>query len=176
MQKWLDGRLLIYYRGKILTPEDAPPLASSLRAQANEINKNGFPAVMPTSFPEDVITEPRTALTKRGAIWYEDSEMKLIHRQLVKDGMKRARNLGKRIGRPRVIERPDFHQRFAVVIERIDLGVLSRRQAAKELAIGYATLKRLLDAHWYTQEQNEGGQSLPASVENHCNEYAEVVH
>ena len=42
-------------------------------------------------------------------------------------------------------------QRFASVVDRIGPTGLSRRQAAKELAIGYATLKRLLDARHRTQ-------------------------
>ncbi len=42
-------------------------------------------------------------------------------------------------------DRPEFEQRFIGVIERIGLGGLSRRQAARELGIGFATLKRLLD-------------------------------
>ncbi len=60
--------------------------------------------------------------------------------------MERARQQGKRIGRPRVSERPEFDQQFAAVVERIGPGGLSRRQAAKQLGIGYATLKRLLDS------------------------------
>ena len=61
-------------------------------------------------------------------------------------GMERARQQGKRIGRPRVNERPEFEQRFAAVAQRIGPGELSRNQAARELGIGYATLKRLLEA------------------------------
>ncbi len=60
--------------------------------------------------------------------------------------MERARQQGKRIGRPRVSERPEFEQQFTAVVERIGLGGLSRRQAARELGIGFATLKRLLDS------------------------------
>ena len=78
-------------------------------------------------------------------IWYEDDARKHVHRDLVVAGMERARQQGKRIGRPRVSERPEFEQRFAAVVERIGPGGLSRRQAAKQLGIGYATLKRLLD-------------------------------
>ena len=78
-------------------------------------------------------------------IWYVDPEMKRAHRDLVKAGMNRARQQGKRIGRPRVTERPEFIQRLSATRERLSLGQLSRRQAAKELSIGYATLKRLLD-------------------------------
>jgi putative DNA-invertase from lambdoid prophage Rac len=60
--------------------------------------------------------------------------------------MERARQQGQRIGRPRVRERPEFEQRFTEVVERIGPGGLSQRQAARDLGIGYATLKRLLDA------------------------------
>ncbi len=59
--------------------------------------------------------------------------------------MEQARQRGKRIGRHRVSERPEFEQRFTAVVERIGPGGISRRQAARELGIGYATLKRLLD-------------------------------
>ncbi len=69
--------------------------------------------------------------------------MKCIHRQLVKAGMEQVCQPGKRIGRPRVIERPELPQRFTAAAKRIGPGGFSRRQAAKELAIGYATLKRL---------------------------------
>ena len=86
-------------------------------------------------------------------IWYEDDTRKRIHRDLVLAGMDRARQQGKRIGRPRVSERHEFEQRFAAVVRRIGLGGLSRRQAARELGIGYATLKRLLDA-WEQDNAN----------------------
>ena len=61
-------------------------------------------------------------------------------------GMERARQQGKRIGRPSVNERPGFEQRFAAVVQHIGSGELSRNQAARELGISYATLKRLLQA------------------------------
>ena len=79
-------------------------------------------------------------------IWYEDPARKQVHRNLVAAGMERARQQGKRIGRPRVNERPEFEQRFAAVVQRIGPGGISRNQAARELGIGYATLKRLLDS------------------------------
>ncbi len=60
--------------------------------------------------------------------------------------MERARDSGKRIGRPRVSDEPGFEKRFGEVVERVETGELSRRKAALELEIGYATLKRLLDA------------------------------
>ena len=56
----------------------------------------------------------------------------------------RAATQGK-MARPRVIGRQGFHARYKTVLERLVQGDLSRRRAAKELGIGYATLKRLLD-------------------------------
>jgi len=76
----------------------------------------------------------------------EDPARKQVHRDLVRAGMERARQQGKRIGRPRVDERPEFGQQLAQVVQRIGPGGLSRRQAARELDIAYPTLKRLLDA------------------------------
>jgi DNA invertase Pin-like site-specific DNA recombinase len=70
-----------------------------------------------------------------------------ILRERVKAGMDRARKQGKRIGRPKVTDRRGFKRRFGAILERLIQGEISRRQAAKELNIGYATLKRLLDQH-----------------------------
>ncbi len=72
-------------------------------------------------------------------------ELELI-RERVKAGMDRARRQGRRIGRPKVTDRKGFNKRFGDILERLNDGVLSRRQAAIELGIGYATLNRLLDA------------------------------
>lgn len=63
----------------------------------------------------------------------------------VKAGMDRARRQGKHIGRPRVTSRRGFKNRFGAILERLDSGELSKRKAAKELGIGFATLNRLLD-------------------------------
>jgi DNA invertase Pin-like site-specific DNA recombinase len=70
-----------------------------------------------------------------------------ILRERVKAGMDRARKQGKRIGRPKVTDRKGFKKRFGDILERLIRGEIFRRQAAKELNIGYATLKRLLDTH-----------------------------
>ena len=72
-------------------------------------------------------------------------ELELI-RERVKAGMDRARRQGKRIGRPRVTDKRGFNRRFGAVLERLSAGNISRRRAARELGIGYATLKRLLDS------------------------------
>jgi len=178
VQERLDGRLLVCYRGKILTPGEAPPLAAFLRNRPDVVTENELSVALTPSSPESGELEDaaQTREAKPRMIWYEDSAMKHIHRELVIAGMERARKQGKRIGRPRVTERPEFLRRFAAVIQRIDLGVLSRRQAARELAIGYATLKRLLDTHLYTLDQSQDSQPLPALEENHCIEYVEVLN
>jgi hypothetical protein len=168
VQERLDGRLLVCYQGKILTPGEAPPLAASLRDRAN-----AAPEVAQTNLCPELEYRENHIVTREPqprVIWYEDSEMKCIHRQLVRAGMERARQQGKRIGRPRVSERPEFSERFAAVARRIGPGGLSRRQAARELAIGYATLKRLLDAQLQSLDQNAYGS---LAIEN---AYAEVLH
>jgi putative DNA-invertase from lambdoid prophage Rac len=79
-----------------------------------------------------------------------------ILRERVKAGMDRAKKQGRRIGRPRVTDRRGFTTRYKSVLERLTLGELSRRKAARELGVGYATLKRLLDNR-YGQTLGEEG-------------------
>ena len=71
-------------------------------------------------------------------------ELELI-RERVKAGMYRATKEGKKIGRPRVTTGWGFDSRYKTVLERLEAGDISRRRAARELGIGYATMKRLLD-------------------------------
>lgn len=71
-----------------------------------------------------------------------------ILRERVKAGMDRARKQGHRIGRPRVTDKRGFTDRYKTILERLTAGALSRRKAAKDLGIGYATLKRLLDSNY----------------------------
>jgi hypothetical protein len=139
VQERLDGRLLVCHKGKILTPGEAPLSPAFLRnTPENDISQD---LVEPEDQEYPILIQP----PQPKIIWYVDPEMKRAHRELVKAGMEKARKLGKRIGRPRVTERPEFIQRLAAIRERINLGELSKRKAAKELAIGYATLDRLLD-------------------------------
>ena len=72
-------------------------------------------------------------------------ELELI-RERVRAGMDRARKQGIKLGRPRVIDRPGFEKRFGAVLARLQSGELSRREASRELKIGFATLKRLIDS------------------------------
>ena len=81
-------------------------------------------------------------------------ELEMI-RERVKARMDRARRQGKRIGRPSVMDRRGFRKRFGAILKRLRAGEVSRREAAKELGVGYATLKRLLDAQ--NSEGSSGG-------------------
>lgn len=62
----------------------------------------------------------------------------------VKEGMRHAARQGKRIGRPPVTAQPAFVRRWPKVRAELVAGRLSRRQAARRLGIGTATLARLL--------------------------------
>ncbi len=74
-----------------------------------------------------------------------EMERELI-RDRVKEGMAHAARQGKPIGRPPVTNRPGFGRRLAAVQVELSAGHLSRRQAARRLGIGTATLGRLLAA------------------------------
>jgi hypothetical protein len=159
VQKRLDGRLLISCRGNILTPEEAPPLAAELRASVDAYHANGGWKTLADEALYDPIAEKRAQASKKPiglgweGSWYENEDRKRSHRDLVLAGMERARLQGKRIGRPKVIEQDGFLQRFQMVVSHIGEGGISRSQAAKELSIGYATLKRLLDANLNLPEE-----------------------
>ena len=61
-----------------------------------------------------------------------------------------AGSRGKKPGRPKVTDRPGFEESFGAILERLNDDSISRRRAARELNIGYATLKRLLDSGYPT--------------------------
>ena len=64
----------------------------------------------------------------------------------VKEGMKLAASRGAKIGRPKVTDRPAFARKWPAVRAQLLAGTLSQRKAARDLKIGVATLKRMLDA------------------------------
>jgi len=97
VQKRLDGRLLVHYKGKLLAPGEAPPLPAYLRTVANMVPDNDDNLISSSSEPEDLENTELTHGPQSRIIWYEDSEMKRTHRELVKAGMERARQQGKRI-------------------------------------------------------------------------------
>jgi transposase len=176
VQERLDGRLLVCYQGNILTPGEAPPLASTLRALA-ATRPEGEPRIPDMTDEETKTNKRQTGLGWDGD-WYRDESKRSIHGDLVRAGMERARKLGKHIGRPRVTERPDFPQRLLAIRERLGLGELSRRQAAKELGIGYATLKRLMDTQMQSLSPISDKSLLPvvAEYDGDRNTYAEVLY
>lgn len=179
VQERLDGSLVVCCQGKVLTPAEASPLAAELRKRVQDC-----PALPVDPWPPEEISnkrvpesKPKTTRRWEGE-WYRDEETKRTHRELIVAGMERARLQGTHIGRPRVTEREGFRQRFEAVIARIGPEGISRRQAAQQLAIGYATLKRLLDARLLSGDQNSGEWSLPATTVSHADAhaYAKVVH
>jgi DNA invertase Pin-like site-specific DNA recombinase len=82
-----------------------------------------------------------------------EMERELI-RDRVKEGMRHAAKLGKVIGRPPVTTRAGFAARWDLVRPELAAGRLSRRQAARRLKIGTATLGRLLAA-----DPNQGARA-----------------
>jgi putative DNA-invertase from lambdoid prophage Rac len=88
-------------------------------------------------------------------------ELELI-RERVRAGMYRAARQGKKIGRPRVTSRKGFNTRYKTVLERLTVGDISRRKAARELGVGYATLKRLIEGGGngeYSGAKDDGGEN-----------------
>jgi transposase len=152
IQERLDGNILACYQGKILTPQDAPPLAATLRAKAKDIPK--YPALWKEPKP----LKPRIRERRRQnriyigplageGIWWEDPMRKKIHSELTKAGLERARQAGKRVTLPRVEEREGFAEKFTPILEQLERKAITRKQAAKELGISGPTLKRVLDDH-----------------------------
>jgi DNA invertase Pin-like site-specific DNA recombinase len=74
----------------------------------------------------------------------------------VREGMRHAARQGKRIGRPPVTARAGFATRSGRVQPDLAAGRLSRRQAARRLSIGTATLARLLAAATITGGTTNG--------------------
>ena len=72
-------------------------------------------------------------------------ELEMI-RERVKAGMDRARRQGIKIGRPRVVDRKGFSRRYGDILERLNDGSISKGRSARELGVGFATLKRLIDS------------------------------
>lgn len=72
-------------------------------------------------------------------------ELEMI-RERVKAGMDRARRQGIKIGRPRVVDRKGFSRRYGDILERLNDGSISKLRSARELGVGFATLKRLIDS------------------------------
>jgi hypothetical protein len=143
VQERLDGSLVVARQEKRIPAQDAPAPAARLRTSAQAAA--GQPIL-----PPNLLLLPEagqgTKKSRSYAPWY-DYTYQSLHRQLVKAGMERAHQQGEPIGRPRVSQREGFLEQWESTLRRLKSGELSRRRAAQELGIGYATLKRLLDAN-----------------------------
>jgi hypothetical protein len=153
IQERLDGSILACYKGKILTPQDAPPLAATLRAKAKDIPD--YPALWKEPPPPKPPRVRKWRKRKRKWIgplagdghWFEDPVRKNKHSELTRAGMEQARQAGKQIGVLRVEEREGFAEKFTLVLEQLKQKTITRRQAARNLGISCVTLKRVLDDH-----------------------------
>jgi transposase len=148
IQERLDGQVLACYQDKILTPQDAPPLAATLRTQAS--NAPDYPAMWKEPPPPRVRKRKRRYRKYIGPLtgdthWTEDPVRKNKHSELTKAGMERARQAGQQIGMLPVEEREGFAERFAPVLAQLEQKAITRKQAARELGISGPTLKRILD-------------------------------
>jgi len=151
VQERLDGQIIACYKGKLLTPQDAPPLAATLRTQANDLLD--YPALWKEPPPPK---PPRVRKWRKrnrkwvGPLagdgnWLEDPVRRNKHRELTRAGMERARQTGRQIGMLPVEEREGFTEKFTPVLAKLDQKAITRKQAAKELGISGPTLKRILD-------------------------------
>ena len=170
VQERLDGRLLVNCHGKLLTQRKHPLSLPHFEPWPLHILWMGIWQCRRTwtCLPQFLrsVQRPTSGASAWAGMgdWYQDDSKKCVHRELVRAGMKEARLRGKRIGRPKVTEQEGFLPRFEAVVERIGTGGISRRQAAKELDIGYATLKRLLDAPLQSSVRNGGTSSLVVTI------------
>jgi transposase len=151
VQERLDGQILACYKGKLLTPQDVPPLAATLRTQADNITD--YPALWKEPPP---LKPPRVRKGRKqnrkwiGPLagegnWFEDPVRRNKHSELTRAGMERARRAGRQIGTIPMEEREGFAERFAPILSRLEQKVITRKQAARELGISGPTLKRILD-------------------------------
>jgi len=150
----LDGQILACYKDKILTPQDAPPLAAKLRTQANDIPN--YPPMWKEPKPPK---QPRVRKGRKrnrvyygplagDTVWWEDPVRKNKHSELTRAGIEQARQAGKQIGVLRVEEREGFAERFPVLLAQLEQKAITRRQFARELGISCNTLRRVINDHF----------------------------
>jgi transposase len=152
----LDGQILACYKDKILTPQDAPPLAATLRTQANDI-----PHHIPLWKEPKPPKPPRVRKGHKrnrvyygplagDTVWWEDPVRKGKHSELTRTGIEQARQAGKQIGVLRVEEREGFAERFPILLAQLEQEAITRRRFAKELGISCNTLRRVINDHLKT--------------------------
>ena len=159
VQERLNGQILACYKGKLLTPQDAPPLAATLRTQSNDIPD--YPALWKEPPPQKLPRVRKWRKQNRKWVgplagdgnWFEDPVRRNKHRELTRAGMEQARQAGKQIGVLPVEEREGFAEKFTPVLAQLEQKVITRKQAAKDLGISGPTLKRILDDHLATTQR-----------------------
>jgi transposase len=150
IQERLDGQILACYQDKILTPQDAPLLAATLRTQA--INVSSYPAMWKEPPPPKPPRVRKREWRYRKYIgplsgdtpWTEDPVRRSKHSEWTKAGMERARQSGKQIGVLPVEKREGFAEKFPLLLAQIEQKVITRKQAARELGFSANTLRRVL--------------------------------
>jgi transposase len=150
IQERLDGQILACYQDKILTPQDAPLLAATLRTQAS--NVSGYPAMWKEPPPPKPPRVRKREWRYRKYIgplsgdtpWTEDPVRRSKHSEWTKAGMERARQSGKQIGVLPVEKREGFAEKFPLLLVQIEQKVITRKQAARELGFSANTLRRVL--------------------------------
>ncbi len=148
VQERLEGQLVVCYQGKTVASRTAPPHARMLRGRGVTGLKHGpgmpmYASLAPSATDPNLDHDPQYG----EALLRQVDEARLAwHSQCIKEGMERARQRGQQIGRPRVSEGYRLRPDFVIAQARIRQGDLTVGRAAKELGIGYATLKRLLDS------------------------------
>ena len=154
IQERLDGQLVVSYKGQIVPSRIAPHHARLLRGHGVVGLKNGpkgapvtigqgSDAALNGSVPNSLEHDSTEALLAE-----VDAARLVWHSQSIKKGMERARQRGQQIGRPRTRDRHLLRPDFIEAEQRIREGSLSPGRAAKELGMGYNTLKRLLEERW----------------------------
>ncbi|MFH1141234.1 MAG: ISNCY family transposase, partial [Chloroflexota bacterium] len=156
VQQRLDGILVVCSHDRVIPTQDAPGHAAMLRQSV--ITKVGGQYI-----PANLLLHPTAsqgADGRRSFSPWDDYAYKSFHRKLIRAGMEHACQQGKHIGRPRIQDREGFSEQLKEVFKRMQSGELSRRKAAIELGIGYATHKRLLDTSPQS-EQNMVTDKIP---------------
>lgn len=134
IQERLDGQLVVAHQGRIMTSRTAPPHARMLRGHGVTGLHHG-PRVPSDGAP---------VLDGEALLQQVDTARLAWHSERIKAGMERARQRGRRIGRPPVPDTSCARPDFIIAAERVRSGQLPAGRAAKELGMGYHTLKRLL--------------------------------
>ena len=139
IQERLNGQLVVTYKGITIPSRTAPPHARLLRDHGVFGLRNGPRA--PVNVAAGTAHQP---ITTEIVLAQVDAARLAWQSQRVKEGMERARQRGQHVGRPRTRDAHLLRPEFREAEQRIRQGTLPAGRAAKELGMGYSTLRRLL--------------------------------